>query len=73
VANHLINISNEFMISLGSTPPDHKVIAPLRVPRFRTRQQAYRCAAWIVAMAEVLPNETDDDTFLDILDAIKNT
>jgi hypothetical protein len=63
-----INTSNEFAICASN-----KSIYPAFPPTLRTRQQAYRFAAWVVAMAEILPDEPQDDTFLDILHAIRNT
>src|ERR1700752_4744439 len=43
-------------------------------PVFRTKQRAFRYAAWLVSLAEVLPDETGDShTFAEILEAIRNT
>jgi hypothetical protein len=43
-------------------------------PTFRTKQRAFRYAAWLVSLAEVLPDEPGDShTFEEILEAIRNT
>jgi hypothetical protein len=46
------------------------------VPTFRTKQEAYRFAAWLVEMAEVhLPDEEGCElhTFEAVREAIRNT
>jgi len=63
-----INAINEFGLGLQMN-----TIRPIAFPQFTTKQQAYRFAAWLVFMAEMLPDEPMDHTFLEIADAIKNT
>lgn len=63
-----INTMNEFGLGLQM-----KTIRPIAFPQFTTKQQAYRFAAWLVFMAESLPDEMLDHSFLEIADAIKNT
>lgn len=63
-----VNTMNEF--GLGK---QMDLIRPIAFPQFTTKQQAFRFAAWLVFMAETLPDETMDHTFLEIAEAIKNT
>ncbi len=42
------------------------------VPTFRTKQEAYRYAAYLVSMAEVLPDEDGAHDFETVLNAISN-
>lgn len=64
----LIDTTNEFL--LGSNGNN---IAPQFLPRLRTRQQAYRFAAWCQTMGESLPDEPGGHTFEQIRKAIRNT
>lgn len=63
-----VNTMNEFSLGMQM-----KTIRPIAYPQFTTKQQAFRFAAWLVFMAEMLPDETMDHTFLEIAEAIKNT
>ena len=78
-----IDTKNEFNVRSGQNLPNHsaslrghsKFVKPMRdgMPTFRTRQSAYRFAAWLIAMAESaeLPDEPDQPfEFDDILAAV---
>lgn len=62
-----INTTNEFLFSYG-----HKRLSPMLPIACFTRQQAYRAAAYLVAMSEVLPEEPQASSFKDILKAVRN-
>lgn len=75
---------NEYAIGAGQNLPNHStsmngrgrfVRQTLdRFPTFRTKQQAYRYAAWIIEMAGVhLPDEAGAHTFEQVREAIQNT
>lgn len=81
-----IDTANEFLISFGQNLPNHSESIKGRghfvrqslpvVPTFRTKQMAYRFAAYLTTMAEVhLPDEDDAEahTFEVVRDAIRNT
>lgn len=65
-----LDTTNEFLLSAyagGST------IAPAFHPKFSTRQQAYRFAAWLETMAETLPEEPGKATYDQVRAAIRWT
>jgi len=81
-----VDTKNEYGLSAGSNLPNHSVSIAGRskfvrqvvpnVPTFRTKQEAYRFAAWLTEMAEVhLPDEEGAElhTFEAVRDAIRNT
>lgn len=81
-----INTSNDYWVSVGENLPNHTlskegfgkyVVAKsiMGPPLFRTKQEAFRFAAWVMLCAEVLPDEPEQMgvTFDDVVDAIKNT
>ncbi len=59
---------NDFMLAGNS-----ESISPLLVLNITTQEQAYRTAAWIEAMAVVLPHEEEEGTYEEIREAIRNT
>lgn len=59
---------NDFVIGANATE-----IAPVLPVRIRTRQQAYRTAAWLKLMGEVLPDEDPASDYADVETAIANT
>ena len=66
-----IRTDNDFMF--GS---DGERLAPMLVVDIRTKQQAYRTAAWIETMGFILPDEDEGDnnsTYEEIRQAIRNT
>lgn len=76
--------ANEYLIGYGKNLPNHSESLRNRpgflrqqvsgLPTFRTREAAYRYAAWLVSMAEtMLPAEDPDNphTFDEVLDAVK--
>lgn len=81
----VIDTTNEFILHSGENLPNHsmsmigkgKYVAQglATIPLFRDRQAAYRYAAWLICMAEILPNELDDSspTWEQVLDAVRNT
>lgn len=79
-----VDTTNEFALGLGHNLPNHSMsmigrsayIAPTvrDVPLFRTRQSAYRYAAWLMTMAETLPHEdSNEHSWEQILHAIRNS
>jgi len=80
-----INTINEYALWFGRNLPNHSTSlvgkgAFVRqslpeVPTFRTRQGAYRYAAYLVTMADLLPDDDGQEgiTFDDVLSAIQNT
>lgn len=67
----LVNTTNEFL--LGLTGGDHPMVAPHSHPTYRTKQEAYRYAAWLLFMADCLPDEPSKHTFEEVSQAILNT
>lgn len=63
-----VNTLNDFMIGTNSAG-----MAPHLPMRITTQQQAFRTAAWIVAMGCLLPQEDPAPSFDEILTAIQNT
>lgn len=65
-----VNTANEFLLSSreGGT-----VVAPMYLPVMRSRQAAYRLAAWCALMGETLPDEEHPHTLQEIVQAIRNT
>lgn len=74
-----VNTANEFFLGFtrahyNTFDKDHGVIRPSGLlPVFCTRQQAYRFAAWLVCMAELLPEEELPSTFEEVLAAIQSS
>lgn len=77
-----VDAANDYMIGLGENLPNHSLSQMGRskfvrqkvagMPTFRTQQEAFRYAAWLVSMAEVLPHEDGEHTFEQVLDAVRN-
>lgn len=67
-----IDTFNEFMLSRGGSGAG-AYVAPQVYPRFKSRQQAYRFAAWCELMGETLPPEGVDRSFDEIRQAIRET
>lgn len=67
---HEVDTVNEYLLASRQGGNE---ISPAMLPRFRTRQQAYRFAAWLNAMADTLPNEPRQHTYDQISKAIRNT
>lgn len=76
---------NEYAINAGQNLPNHtsslnglgKYVRQgvPELPTFRTKQQAYRYAAWLITMAEIqLPDEEDCEShdFEAVLNAVQN-
>lgn len=80
-----IKTINDFLIGGGENLPNHsasmmgrgKFIRQNRsdVPTFRDRQTAYRYAAYLITLADVLPDEDGQEgiTFDDVLSAVRDT
>jgi hypothetical protein len=81
-----INTANDYLISAGKNLPNHSETMKGRgnfvrqslplIPTFRTRQEAYRYAAYVVTLAEThLPDEEGCElhTFEEVSKAIRNT
>lgn len=79
--NEPVNTENEWAIHKGQNLPNstwamngrakYVMVGTIAVPLFRTRQQAYRFAAWLVTMAEVLPDEEQPDDWETVLEAVQ--
>jgi len=63
-----INTTNDFMIG-----GNNDYLTPLFPVKIATKQQAYRTAAWIKLLAEVLPDEEVGSSYEEIETAISNT
>lgn len=77
-----IDVTNEFALHTGTNLPNHSTTLSgrgkfVRVgserPLFRTKQSAYRFAAWLLVMSDVLPDEDAAVSFEEVLDAVRNT
>lgn len=80
-----IETINDWAIHLGQNLPNHTASLKGRgkfvrqgiseAPTFRTRQEAFRYAAWLISVAEVLPDEEGCEAhdFDAILTAVRNT
>ena len=74
-----INTTNEFLLGLTHRGPHTEAgkpcIRPAGLqPYFNTKQGAYRFAAWLITMADLLPDELDSTaTFEDVLKAVQST
>lgn len=79
-----IDTTNEWALSCAHNLPNHSMTKIGRggfiamrlshVPLvFRTKQCAYRFAAWLITLAETLPDEDErQHTFEEILRAVRN-
>jgi len=77
-----VNTLNEYAIGYGKNLDNHSSALAGRagfirqmtgdVPTFRTKQEAYRYAAYLVSMAEVLPDEDGAHEFDEVLAAVQN-
>lgn len=67
-----VDTLNEFLLSKRGSGMG-AYVAPQVFPHFKTRQQAYRFAAWCELMGETLPPEGVDRSFEHIRHAIRNT
>lgn len=75
---------NDYIIGVGENLPNHsesirgrgKYIRQMRaeLPTFRDRQTAYRFCAYVLLMADMLPDEEGQEgiTFPEVLSAIQN-
>ncbi len=50
-----------------------KTLGPMVPIVITTQEQAYRTAAWIEAMAIILPHEEEKATYEEIREAVRNT
>lgn len=71
MADHEINTGNDHFLGGNSSMG----IAPTLTgtPVFKTKQQAYRFAAWLITVAMILPDEPGEHSFDDVLQAIRST
>lgn len=72
---------NDFGLMSGNNAFNHTTsmagrggfVHPIQHPSFRTRDAAFRFAAFLITMAETLPPETEYDyTFEEVLEAVRN-
>lgn len=66
LANHSASVSG-FPRFVRQTAPG--------IPLFRTKQAAYRYAAWLLSLAEMLPDEPGQEgiTYEQVLNAVQNS
>jgi hypothetical protein len=81
----VVSTINDFFLSSGQNLPNHSTAIRGRAkfvrqslpesPIFRDKQKAFRYAAWLICMAEMLPDEDGQEgiTFEEVLDAIRNS
>lgn len=81
-----VETTNDYGLACGQNLPNHSAsmagrgkfvrqVIP-KVPEFRTKQEAYRYAAWLATLAEThLPDDKDSEshTFEEVQNAIRNT
>lgn len=63
-----VETANDFLFGTNRS-----ALYPMVPVRITTRQQAFRAAAWMVSMAEVLPEEDPPSSFDEVLAAIQRT
>lgn len=78
-----VDVSNAFGLVTGENLPNHSFslkglsryvaqAGDARAPLFRTQQEAFRYAAWLVNMAEYyLPNEEVPSSFDEVREAVR--
>lgn len=64
----MINTRNDFFFGIGN-----KILSPGVPIQIKTRQQAYRTAAWIYFLASFLPEEDPASSFEEIRKEISMT
>lgn len=64
-----VNTSNDFIFAYNQA----RGVVAMTVVQAQTRQQAYRAAAWLVAMGEMLPDENPASSFEEVLAAVRST
>jgi hypothetical protein len=65
----LVDTSNEYMLGYSQA---YGVISEYSI-RCTTKQATFRLAAWLISLGELLPDEPGDHTFVQVLEAIRNT
>jgi hypothetical protein len=75
-----VNVANQFALSAGENLPNHtlsqqgkgRFVRPMlqSVPTFRTKQEAYRFAGWLLALSVTLPDEDGAHDFDEVYAAI---
>jgi hypothetical protein len=63
-----INTTNDFLVSCSP-----RGMAPILPIQIRSKQQAYRTAAYLKLLATALPDEDPPSTYEDVEKAIANT
>jgi hypothetical protein len=80
-ADIAIDTTNEYALHSGTNMPNHSTTLSGRGkfvrtgaerPIFRTKQAAYRYAAWLLCLAEALPDEDDAVSFEQVLEAVES-
>jgi hypothetical protein len=65
-----VNTANDFGLGWNAA---NGIVPMLPIRRLQTKQQAYRLAAWLEAMAEMLPDEIPAHNMEEIRTAIRNS
>jgi len=68
VPDDTVNTTNDFLFGGNGSS-----LQPMLLPVITTQQQAFRTAAWLLAMACVLPEEDPATPFPVVRKAIENT
>lgn len=79
----VIDTTNEWALHTGKNLPNHSEslrgrgtfikVGDATNLVIRTKQKAYRLAAWLVTLADTLPDEDPAHEFNDILSAVENS
>ncbi len=81
----LIDTTNDYLLGTGENLPNStwasrgqaRYVTQIlqELPVWRVRQDAYRYAAWLISLAEILPDSPEETgvTFEQVQDAIRNT
>lgn len=76
-----VKTDNEYAIGSGTNLPNHTTTLAGRgnfvqfgmgPKAFRTRQEVYRVCAWLLTAADTLPDEDEEHTFEEVMEAIQN-
>lgn len=77
-----VNTVNEYILMTGQNLPNHSTSLAGRgkyvkvgrhgEPIYRTKQEAYRYAAYLLTMADTLPDEDGAHTYQEVEEAIRN-
>jgi len=77
-----VDTLNEYVVVSGTNLPNHSTslegrgkfvkVASGVPPVCRTKQQVFRLCAWLMSMAEILPDEPGEHSYEQVLKAVHN-